>query len=323
MRIGVIGAARIAAEALIAPARVIDEVQVSAVAARDPSRAAAFAQEHGIPVVHRTYQELLADESLDAVYVPLANSLHAQWAVAALEAGRHVLCEKPFASNAAQAADMVAAAERSGRVLMEALHWRYHPVADRMLELARAVGPLEALEARFSVSIPPGDFRHDPALGGGSFMDLGCYCVHIVRTIAGKRPRVVGASAVEGAMGLDVSMDAVLRFGEGLDAVVSCTMVGETSWPQSMVVRAWGGDGQLTVLNPVAPQLGHRIQARFADGTTVDEVIEAGTSFEYQLRAFCRAVSSRQQAVTGGADSVANMAVIDDVYIASGLGIRR
>jgi predicted dehydrogenase len=324
MRIGVIGAAGIVGRALIEPARKVDEVEVAAVAARDPERAAKFAKEHEVPVVHQSYDELLADDSLDAIYVPLANSLHAQWTIAALEAGRHVLCEKPFASNAAQAAEMVATAERTGRVLVEAYHWRYHPVADRMLELARSIGPLEELEARFSISIPSENIRYDLALAGGSFMDLGCYCMHVVRTIADDNPRVVSAIAVEGPKGIDLSMEANLKFGDSLDAVVSCSMVGETSWPESMSVRARGRAGQLEILNPMAPQWGHRIQAELADGTTVDEVIDAaGTSYDYQLRAFCRAVSGEEEPLTGGADAIANMTAIDHVYTASGLGIRR
>lgn len=322
MRIGVIGAAGIVGRALIEPARTVDEVDVAAVAARDPKRAAAFAQEHEIPVVHPSYEALLADESLDAIYVPLANSLHARWSIAALEAGRHVLCEKPFASNAAQAADMVAAAERTGRILMEAYHWRYHPVANRMLELARAIGPLEELEARFSVSIPSDNVRYELALAGGSFMDLGCYCMHMVRTIADGNPRVISATAVEGPKGIDLSMEAVLKFEDTIDAVVSCSMIGQTSWPESMFVRAQGQGGELKVLNPMAPQWGHRIQAKLADGSTVDEVLQAGTSYEHQLRAFCRVVSGEEKLLTGGADAVATMAAIDDVYIASGLGIR-
>jgi predicted dehydrogenase len=323
MRIGVIGAAGIVGRALIEPARTVNEVDVVAVAARDPQRAAAFAEERGIPVVHPSYEALLADESLDAIYVPLANSLHARWAIAALEAGHHVLCEKPFASNAAQAADMVAAAERTGRVLVEAYHWRYHPVANRMLELARAIGPLEELEARFSASIPADNVRYELALAGGSFMDLGCYCMHMVRTIADSNPRVISATAVEGPKGIDLSMEAALSFGDSIDAVVSCSMIGETSWPESMFVRARGRGGELKVLNPMAPQWGHRIQAELADGSTVDEVIEAGTSYEYQLRAFCRVVSGEEKPITGGADAVATMTAIDDVYVASGLGIRR
>ncbi len=310
--------------ALIEPARKVDEVEVVAVAARDPERAEKFAKEHEIPVVHRSYDELLADDSLDAIYVPLVNSLHARWAIAALEAGHHVLCEKPLASNAAQAAEMVAAAERTGRVLVEAYHWRYHPVADRMIELARAIGPLEELEARFSISVPPENTRYDLALAGGSFMDLGCYCMHVARTLAGGNPRVVSATAVEGPKGIDLSMEASLKFGDSLDAVLSCSMVGKTSWPESMSVSASGRGGRLKVLNPMAPQWGHRIQAELADATTVDEVIEAaGTSYDYQLRAFCRAVSGEEEPLTGGADAIANMAAIDDVYTASGLGIRR
>ena len=265
MRIGVIGAAGITGRALIEPARKLDEVEVAAVAARDPERAAEFAKEHGIPVVHRSYDELLADDSLDAIYVPLANSLHAQWTIAALEAGHHVLCEKPFASNAAQAAEMVAAAERTGRVLVEAYHWRYHPVASRMLELAGAIGPLEELETRFSAGIPSENVRYQLDLAGGSFMDLGCYCMHMVRTIAGD-PEVISATAVEGPKGIDLSMEAVLRFPDSIDAVVSCSMIGQTSWPESMFVRARGRNGDLKVLNPMAPQMGHRIQADLGDG---------------------------------------------------------
>jgi predicted dehydrogenase len=308
--------------ALIEPARTIDEVEVAAVAARDPKRAEGFAEEYGIPLVHPSYDVLLADESLDAIYVPLANSLHARWTIAALEAGHHVLCEKPFASNATQAAEMVAAAERTGRILMEAFHWRYHPVASRMMELACAIGPLEALEARFSVSIPSDSVRYELAMAGGSFMDQGCYCVHMVRTIANGNPRIISATAVEGPTGIDLSMEAVLRFDNGIDAVVSSSMIGETSWPESMFVRAHGRGGDMNVLNPMAPQRGHRIQAELSDGSTIDDVIESGTSYEHQLQAFCRVVSGKEKPITGGADAVATMAAIDDVYIASGLGIR-
>jgi predicted dehydrogenase len=322
MRIGVMGAAGITGRALIQPARSVDEVEVTAVAARDPQRARAFAKEHDIPVVHQSYDELLADDSLDAIYVPLVNSLHAKWTIAALEAGHHVLCEKPFASNAVQAAEMVATAERTRRRLVEAYHWRYHPVANRMLELARAIGPLEDLEVRFSISIPSDNVRYELALAGGSFMDLGCYCMHIARTIAGGNPRVVSATAVEGSKGIDLSMEAVLKFGDSLDAVVSCSMIGETSWPESMFVRASGRRGELKVLNPMAPQWGHQIHAELSDGTTVNEVIQAGSSYEYQLRAFCRVVSGEEEPLTGGADAIGTMAAIDDVYIASGLGIR-
>lgn len=198
MRMGIIGAAGITARALVEPARSVDGVEICAIAARDPARAEAFAQQHGIKTVYRTYSELLEDGSLDAVYIPLANSLHAEWATAALEAGRHVLCEKPLASNADQAVAMVDAAERSNRLLIEAMHWRYHPVASRMIELGRSVGPVRRVEARFSISVPTDNIRFDLELAGGSFMDLGCYCVHMVRTVVGAEPEVLSAVAVEG-----------------------------------------------------------------------------------------------------------------------------
>jgi predicted dehydrogenase len=146
MRIGVLGAARITPTALIKPARIIDGVEIAAVAARDRRRAEAFAARWGVPAVHDSYAELLADPSLDAVYVPLPNGLHAQWTQAAVAAGKHVLCEKPFTANAAQARQVAGAAEASGLVVMEAFHYRYHPVARRMAELVHggATGHIHA-----------------------------------------------------------------------------------------------------------------------------------------------------------------------------------
>src|ERR1700737_102197 len=148
IRMGVLGAAKIVPSALIKPARANPDVEVVAVAARDPQRAAAFAAKHGIPTVHPTYEALLADDSLDAVYVPLPNALHGLWTIAALEAGRHVLCEKPFTANAVEAQLVADAAASSGLVVMEAFHWRYHPVAARMVEIVRGgeLGELRRIE---------------------------------------------------------------------------------------------------------------------------------------------------------------------------------
>jgi predicted dehydrogenase len=307
---------------LVEPAQLVDEVELAAIAARDPARAEAYAREHGIEVVHPTYQALVEDGSLDAVYIPLPNSLHAEWSTAAVEAGRHVLCEKPLASNGAQAEGVVAAAERHGRTLVEAFHWRYHPVAARMIEIGKLIGPLERVEARFHVSIPADNIRYDRALAGGSFMDLGCYCMHMARTVVGSEPEVVRATAVEGPRGVDVSMEADLSFADGCQAVVSSSMVAETSWPEAMTFRAWGRSGTMEVLNPMAPQFGHRVRATLADGSTVDEVLRTGTSYEHQLRAFCRVLDGAEPAITGGADAIANMRAIDAVYEASGLGAR-
>ncbi|HTD50007.1 MAG TPA: Gfo/Idh/MocA family oxidoreductase, partial [Acidimicrobiia bacterium] len=135
LRIGILGAARIAPSAVIKPARNVDEAAIHAVAARDRTRAQSFASKHGIPKVHDTYAALVADPDLDAIYNPLPNGLHAEWTIAALEAGKHVLCEKPFTANAKEAEDVAAVASRTGLVLMEAFHYRYHPLAQRVLDI--------------------------------------------------------------------------------------------------------------------------------------------------------------------------------------------
>jgi predicted dehydrogenase len=323
MRVGVLGAAKITRRALIDPAGAIDGVEIGAVAARDPDRAAAFARDNGIAVVHPTYRALIEDDSLDAIYVPLPISFHAEWAIAALEAGRHVLCEKPFASNGAQAQAMVDTAKRCKRVLVEAFHWRYHPVASRMIELGGRIGPIRRIEASFKAEVDRGDIRFDLSLGGGSFMDLGCYCVHMVRTVLGTEPRVERAVAVEGPPGVDAAMEAELSFGTGGEALVASSMVETGSkWPEAMRFAAWGDRGTFEVLNPMAPQTGHRIRAVLKEGP-VDETVPAGTSYEYQLRAFVKYVAGEEVPITGGADAVCNMGTIDAVYLASGLGVRR
>jgi len=323
VRLGIIGAANITDKAVIEPAKAIDEVELVGIAARDPARAEALARRTGMERVYPTYADLIADTSLDAVYIPLANSLHAEWTVAALEAGRHVLCEKPLTSNAPQAETVVETAQRCGRVMMEAFHWRYHPVAYRMIELSHQIGTLQRVEAHFNARIPSDNVRFQYELAGGGFMDLGCYCVHMVRTVVGSEPEVLRAEAVEGPPGIDLSMRAELSFSGGLPAVVSSSMVADRSeWPSAMTVRVWGEAGHFEVLNPMAPQMGHRISGTLADGTTVDEVLDLRSSYEFQLRAFCRAVAGQERPLTGGQDAIANMRVIDAVYEASGLGAR-
>ncbi|HTW07526.1 MAG TPA: Gfo/Idh/MocA family oxidoreductase [Acidimicrobiales bacterium] len=320
---GIIGAAGIAGTALAVPAQSVDEVDVVGVTSRDPQRAREFATRYGLEKVYPSYGELLDDSSLDAVYVPLANSLHAKWTIAALEAGHHVLCEKPLGSNAAQAEEMVATAERQGRMMVEAFHWRYHPVAGKMIALSKQIGPLERLEARFLVHIDPPNVRWDLELAGGSLMDLGCYCVHMVRTVAGSEPKVLRAAAVEGPRGVDVTMEADLEFAGGLPATISSSMVAnESVWPEAMTFRAVGREGEVEILNPMAPQLGHRVTATLADGTKVNEVLDTPTSYVHQLRAFCRIISGEEAPLTGGQDSIDNMKVIDAIYEASGLGMR-
>jgi len=324
MRIGLLGASGIAPRTICEPAERLSSLEVAAIAAREVSRAQAFAAKYRVPRVHLTYEDLVADESLDAVYVSLPNSLHASWSIAALEAGRHVLCEKPIASNAGEAKAMVAAARRCGRELVEAFHWRYHPLAEKMLELSTRIGPLRSGEGRFEMSPPPeGNIRFDLRLGGGATMDLGCYIVHWFRTIAREEPVVATATATEGPRGVDVAMRAVLQFPSGMDAVVQCSMAATaTTFFEGCRLRVEGNAGQIDVQNPMAPQFGNRLRGTLADSTAVDEVVEGESSYLCQLRAFEEIVSGRARPLTGGIDAIANMEVIDNIYQKAGLGCR-
>ena len=167
-------------------------VELRAVAARDGERARAFAAKHGIPVVHTSYEALLADPEIDAIYNPLPNGLHGVWTMRALRAGKHVLCEKPFTANADEAREVAAVARETGRFVMEAFHWRYHPLAARMLEILASgeLGELRHVEAHLCAPLlNTKDIRYRLDLAGGAAMDMGCYVLHFVRTLRRRASR--------------------------------------------------------------------------------------------------------------------------------------
>jgi predicted dehydrogenase len=197
LRIGCLGAARITPGAVIGPARERGDIVVSAVAARDMSRAQAFAATHGIALGLDSYEALITHREVDIVYIALPPSEHAAWAIRALAAGKHVLCEKPLCMSAAEAEAIAAAALASGRVFMEAYHWRHHGAVRRFLELLAEIGPIERAQARFAVRIwrRPEELRWRRALGGGAMMDLGCYPLHALRTAFQAEPEVLAAKA--------------------------------------------------------------------------------------------------------------------------------
>jgi predicted dehydrogenase len=329
LRFGILGAAKIAPMALVQPARDVPGVAVVAVAAREPERARAFAAKHGIACAAADYEALLAMPEVDVVYNALPTALHARWTLRALRAGKHVLCEKPFASNAREAEQMVAEAETAGRRLVEAFHWRYHPVAARILAICGGgeLGRIVRLEARFSAPIRDrSDIRWDLALGGGASMDLGCYPVHWCRTVMGSEPEVVAAKAREGPPRVDVEMEAELRFprdaragGAPVPARVHCSMDGDAPFEATLDVI--GSEGALHVRNPLAPQLGHRIELR-RGGETRAETAPGRSTYHHQLEAVARALREGAPLPTGGADAIANLRVLDGVYRASGLGPR-
>lgn len=323
LRIGVLGAAQITPPALIKPAASVAGVQVAAIAARDPSRAQRFAQKHGIPTVRRTYDALLADPQIDAIYNPLPNSLHCEWSIRALEAGKHVLCEKPLASNAEEAEQMADAARRTGRLLFEAFHYRYHPLAARVRAIVDSgvLGQIRHIEAHMCIPLPiPGNIRYRYDLGGGATMDTGCYAINLVRYLAGAEPEVVRAEARLSSPQVDRWMRADMRFADGRTASMSCALFSATLLRVSARVR--GDDGEVTILNPYAPQFPHRIRIRTATGTTSERVPSEPT-YTHQLRAFAAAVRGGAPMPTDPADAIANMRVIDAVYDKAGVETAR
>ncbi len=324
LRIGCLGAAKIAPAALIRPAANNDGVVCAAVAARDPARARAFAAKHHIPRVHESYQQLIEDPELDAVYIPLPNGLHGQWTLKALAAGKHVLCEKPFTANATEAEQVAEAAAGSGRVVMEAFHWRYHPMAARMLEVINAeLGDVERVEAALAFPLPSfKDIRWQLSLAGGALMDAGCYPVHMVRTLAGAEPRVVRAKARLRSPGVDRRMEAEFAFPDGRTGAIVTSMWSSTILRLGVVVR--GSKGTMRVFNPTAPHLFNRLTVTGPGGRPRrwHERVPGGPTYNYQLEAFRAAVQEGAPTLTPPSESVANMRVIDDIYRAAGLGPR-
>ncbi|HET6710056.1 Gfo/Idh/MocA family oxidoreductase [Amycolatopsis sp.] len=322
LRIGILGAARIAPAALVKPAASVPPVSVAAVAARSAERAQAFASRHSVPRVHPSYEALLADPDIDAVYNPLPNGLHGRWTRAALEAGKHVLCEKPFTANAAEAREIAALAASSDRVVMEAFHYRYHPLALRVEEIAASgeLGSLERVETALCFPLPKfSDIRYDYGLAGGATMDAGCYAVHMARVFGGETPSVVSASARLRSPRVDRAMTAELRYPSGHTGRIECSM-----WSSSVLkisAKVIGSRGSVSVVNPVLPQAFHRVSVRIG-GSRRTEKFPRRASYTYQLEAFAAAVLQGAPVKTSAADAVETMTVIDEIYRAAGLPVR-
>jgi len=322
IRIGVLGAAAIVPDALTNPARSVSDVQVAAITARDPKRAEKFAHKHGIPKVHRSYADLLTDLELDAIYNPLPNSLHAEWTIKALRAGKHVLCEKPFASNVREADAMAKAADETGKILSEGFAYRNHPLFDRMKKAITSgeLGRIKNIEARFSFLLPsPSNIRFRYDLAGGSLMDAGCYPVSLIRYLMEAEPEVIAANAKLIKPEVDSRMEADLKFPNGVDARVVCGMLSPRLFDSFIHVH--GDAGEMKVFNPYHPHWFHRISIRTGDrkwrGT-----VEGDNVYALQLRAFVDAIRADKQPVTDAANGVGTMRVIDTIYAKAGLALR-
>jgi predicted dehydrogenase len=322
LRIGVLGAAAIAPSALIKPAARVDGVRVVAVAARSRPRAEAFAAKHGIDTVFEDYRQLIEADGIDAVYIPLPNGLHGRWTVDAVDAGKHVLCEKPFTANAAEAAHVAGLV--GDRVVMEAFHYRYHPLAARVRSLLDkgTVGQIRHVEAHLCFPLPKfSDIRYSLPLAGGALMDAGCYAVHALRTFGpGGEPVVGSAQAKLHGAGVDRAMRVDLRYPDGATGRVIASL-----WSGRVLdisLRIVGTEGEIKVFNFVAPHVYHRLTVR-SGASSFHERVPGKPTYVMQLEAFRDAVRSGSPVLTDARDAVATMAVIDAAYEAAGLPLRQ
>ena len=321
LRIGVLGAARIADRAIVAPVAATGH-RLVAIAARDRGRAEEFAATHGVERVLDSYVQVITDDEVEVIYNPLANALHGPWNMAALEAGKHVLTEKPFASNADEARDVRDAAASSGRTIMEGFHYLYHPVTRRLHELLDTgeLGELRAVEVDMVMPPPAdGDPRWSYELAGGALMDVGCYALHAHRALArwaGGAPRLVTARGGErdGVPGVDAWVDAELEFPGGASGRVRASMVAES---RSFACRIIGSRGEATAPNFVLPHEDDRVIVRTAQGERVEE-LGRRTSYTYQLEAFAAHLREGVPLANDVDDAVDTMLLIDECYRAAG-----
>jgi len=317
IRIGILGAAKIAPTAVINPARDNPDFEVVAVGARDPERARAFAAEHKIPNVAKDYDALLRRDDVDLVYNALPPAAHAHWTIAALQAGKHVLCEKPFAMNAAQVRRMNDAAAKSGRKLVEAFHYRHHNVMKRAVEIARAreLGKLVRVDADFCVPIPyrEGELRWTREQGGGALMDLGCYPAHALRSVIGSEPRVLGASCVL-ERGVDLTMRAELSSAPIASSLTASMTPGR--FIANLQLR--GENGTMEIANYIAPQMGCRFTVTIGEVERT-ESIDGSSTYVAQLAELGDVLLLGKPQLVTAVDSLANMTLIDSIYQSAGV----
>jgi len=321
LRIGVLGAARISEAAIVRPAHETG-ARLVAVAARDPERAREFARDAGVERLLADYQAVLDDPEVEVVYNPLPNGLHGPWNLRAIAAGKHVLTEKPYASNVDEARQVRDAAAAAGIHVIEAFHYRYHPVMNRVLELAASgeIGDVEYVEARMLMPPPPaGDPRWVAALAGGSLMDVGCYAVHGIRDFAdllGGEPVPVTARAGElpAHPGVDAWLAGDLEYPNGVMAHLETSMT-HGRWDFSL--RVVGARGEVFAPAYVLPHTDDRVIVTIGTQQRTEELGRKST-YTYQLEAMARLVREGAPMPTDSDDAVTTMEVIDELYALAG-----
>jgi predicted dehydrogenase len=306
MKLGLLSTANIN-KAILEGAKGVGEVDVVAVGSRDGAKAQAYASEHGLERGHGSYEELLEDADVDAVYISLPNGMHHDWTMSAIAAGKHVLVEKPYSRHPGEAEDAWGAAADAGLVLMEAFMYRHHPQMARARSLVEqgAIGRLRHIRTTFSFPLHDHEnVRMVPGLDGGALMDVGCYCVSGARLLGGEPEQVHGEQVV-GPTGVDVDFYGTLRFPGDVVAQFDASF----TLPERQRLEATGEQGMLVVEAPWRADWGGRV---LVNGDPVD--VESGNSYTFELRNFAAAVAGQAEPLLGREDAVQQARVIDALY---------
>lgn len=326
VRWGVLSTAKIGRTKVIPGIQAAASCEVVALASRDADAARRVADELGIPRAHGSYEALLADPEVDAVYIPLPNDLHPAWTIAAARAGKHVLCEKPLAMTAAQAEEMIAACEEAGVLLMEAFMYRHHPswLAVRELVASGRIGELVAVQSWFSYfNDDPTNIRNILASGGGALYDIGCYGVNLSRMLFDGEPtRVVGAITRDPIGGTDTLVSGILEFPGGVASFTASTRAED-----DQRVHVYGSRGRIVVDIPfnIPPHLPTRIHVAAGGDPPVAPHLETLTfdpadPYTVEAEAFATAILEGRPAPVPPADAVANLRVIEALFEAAERG---
>lgn len=313
MRWGILSTANIGRAAVIPAIKSSKNAEVVAVASRDRQKGIEFAGLMGIPKSYASYEALLDDPDIDAVYIPLPNSLHYEWAIKVAQAGKHVLCEKPLAISVAQCLEMDAAARESGVLLMEAFMYRFHPRTEMLIERVRAgaLGPLQVIQSSFTFKLTrPDNIRYRADLGGGALMDVGSYCVNISLTLAGGEPEAVQAVAAWTGTGVDERLAGTLLFANGLIAQFDCAL----SMARRESIVAAGTNGYYYVPAAFLPGKEDVLLYEFWDRKETPHQISGCDQYQLMVEHFMECILSRKQPRYTVMDAAANMHVIEALY---------
>jgi D-xylose 1-dehydrogenase (NADP+, D-xylono-1,5-lactone-forming) len=307
-------------DAILAGAAESSEVGVIGVASRDEERARSYANEHGLERSYGSYEALLADPEIEAVYVSLPNSLHVEWTLRALDAGKHVLVEKPFSKHPDQVEEAFDRAEAAGLVLSEGFMWRHHPQARRLTELidSGVAGRVRVVRTAFAFDLATergtGDTRFDPALDGGALMDVGCYCISGLRLVAGEPERATGEQVL-GPSGVDVVFTGALAFADGVVGHFDCGFIV----PRRAALEVVGEEATILVPDPFTPRI-PGIEVLRPGDEPEKIAIEPANSYRLELEDVSAAIRGEGSLLLGREDAISQARTIDELYRSAAAG---